>query len=195
MTVWEQGRLMIDARYRHASSYSPPPVDESYSSALAGEPAGLVPPATRTCPFGNSNGSMATPSRVQAASSWGGGYHRRGCGSTLRGLAWKLLLRQAAASAIQEGEVPPSALPLASPVTARVGGLKAAVEYGGTAPGLVAGVIQVNALGPPDSVGERCLRSRACPNKPVSPSPSKKPITDNRTALFCVDGRGGKYPP
>jgi uncharacterized protein (TIGR03437 family) len=52
------------------------------------------------------------------------------------------------ASSIQDGEVPQSPIPLASPVAATVGGIPAAVEYAGTAPGLVAGVMQVNVQVP-----------------------------------------------
>ena len=52
------------------------------------------------------------------------------------------------ASAINDGEVSQGAIPLASAVTAAVGGVPARVEYAGTAPGLVAGGIQANVLVP-----------------------------------------------
>jgi uncharacterized protein (TIGR03437 family) len=51
-------------------------------------------------------------------------------------------------SGIQDGSVAMSAIPLLGAVTATVGGVAAPVEYAGTAPGLVAGGIQVNVLIP-----------------------------------------------
>jgi uncharacterized protein (TIGR03437 family) len=52
------------------------------------------------------------------------------------------------ASPIQDGFVPETAIPLSATVTASIGGVAALVEYAGTAPGLVAGVMQVNVLIP-----------------------------------------------
>jgi uncharacterized protein (TIGR03437 family) len=51
-------------------------------------------------------------------------------------------------SGVQDGSVAMSAIPLLGAVTATVGGVAAPVEYAGTAPGLVAGGVQVNVLIP-----------------------------------------------
>ncbi|HUB82479.1 MAG TPA: cohesin domain-containing protein [Bryobacteraceae bacterium] len=52
-------------------------------------------------------------------------------------------------SSVTDGQIVNSATPLMLPVTATIGGLPAVVSYAGSAPGLIAGLTQVNVQVPP----------------------------------------------